>query len=267
MVASLLLCSFVVAADPTPEQRELLTVFREEFVAITPGLGKFPASYTMGRAGGDRSEQPVRVIKFTGSFQVAKYEVPQNLWQAVMGDNPSRWKGKRNSVEMFSFEDALAFCRLTTDGMRKLSLIAADEEIRLPSEAEWEYCARAGTETVYSFGDNEDDLPKYGWFKGNAAGNDPPVGAKAANPWGLFDIHGYLREWCLDDWHDDYSGAPTDGSAWIGKEAKTANPKVSRSGSWKDGPTGLTSTKRFKESPDAKDDALGIRCVLAPVPK
>lgn len=261
MLTTLLLAA-AVAAEPTADQLKLLKTFRDEFVHITPGVSGFPVSFTMGRAnGGQRNETPEHKVTFGYSFHVAKYEVPQNLWRAVMGNNPSRWKGPRNSVEMLSFDEAVDFCRRTTALMRAAKLIGPNEEIRLPSEAEWEYFARAGTRTIYSFGDDPKQLDQYGWHKGNAAGNDPPVGAKKPNPWGLYDIHGYLCEWCLDATHDDYKDAPADGSAWT--EGSDDSQRVMRGGSWKHTASQLTSTYRLIAPRTLRDDNVGLRCVLA----
>lgn len=276
MLATLILCSAAVTAPPTDAQVKLLKTFRDEFIAVTPGQGEFPKSFTMGRdKGGHESERPAHHVTLAYKFQIAKYEVPQNLYEAVMGKNPSRWKGPRNSVELFSFDEAQQFCQRATAMMRAAKLITDDEAIRLPSEAEWEYTARAGSKTIFSFGDDVKALDAYGWHTGNAAGNDPPVGAKKPNAWGLYDVHGYLREWCLDAAHDNYQGAPTDGSAWL--EGGNAKRRVIRGGSWKDKPEQLTSSyrlgvgKTFRDigpvgaDKSLGDDALGIRCVLASV--
>ncbi len=238
-----------------------LALFATEFVAITPGLGTFPASFRMG-SDDDSSTQPVHEVRLSSSFHIAKYEVPQNLYEQVLGVNPSKWKGPRNSVEMLTPAEAQQFCEKVTELLRRRQLIDANELIRLPTEIEWEYSCRAGTTTRYSFGDKaqgeEGDattlLDKYGWHHGNAAGNDPPVGALAPNPWGLYDMHGYLSEICSDPWREDYAA-----------ETKTAadGAVVMRSGSWKDSHPHLSSASRQKYAANAKDDAVGFRCVKA----
>jgi formylglycine-generating enzyme required for sulfatase activity len=250
-----------VFGDPTQEQLALLKVFRSEFVTITPGEGRYPKRFSLGRA---MESDPVHDVTFDYSFHIAKYEVPQNLWTAVMGANPSRWKGPRNSAEMLNFNEAQQFCRRATELMRAAKLIEPDEEVRLPSEAEWEYCTRAGTDTVYSFGDKASALNDYAWSHANAAGNDPAVGAKQPNPWGLYDVHGYLWEWCQDTWHNDYTGAPANGTAWT--EGGDATSRVLRGGSWKDAAEKLTSSFRIGAPVQLRDDAVGLRCVLAKQP-
>jgi formylglycine-generating enzyme required for sulfatase activity len=212
-MSQLFLITLAALTQPTDNQLILLQTFREEFVIITPGEGIYPATFRMG--GDEKNEQPQHDVTIERRFEVARYEVPQNLYAAVMGKNPSRWKGNRNSVEMVSFDDATQFCRRATERMREAKLIENNQVIRLPSEAEWEYFARAGTTSRYSFGDEASQLEQYAWYTGNAEGNDPPVGAKKANPWGLHDVHGYVWEWCSDVAHDDYEGAPTNGSAWL----------------------------------------------------
>lgn len=262
MLTTLLCLSVLVSADPSPEQVKLLKVFRSEFVQITPGERGFPKHFQMGRQeGGSDSERPVHKVTITHSFGVAKYEVPQNLWQAVLGSNPSRWKGPRNSVEMLSFAEAEQFCKKATEWMRAAELIEPTQRIRLPSEAEWEYFARAGTDTVYSFGDDPKKHGDFAWSTENAAGNDPPVGAKKPNAWGLYDIHGYLWEWCADSQHLNYDGAPTDGTVWL--DGGDARRRVLRGGSWKDRPDQLTSSHRRFAPAATRDDAIGLRCVLA----
>jgi len=248
------------SSELTERQRALLATFREEFVAITPGEGRFPPAFEMGSDGGPAEARPAHRVTIPHPFHVARYEVTQELWEAVMGENPSRWRGPRNSAEMLSYHDAVEFCRRATELMHAAGLIEPRERIRLPSEAEWEYFARAGTTTLYSFGDDPDDLDQYGWHTGNAAGNDPPVGAKRPNAWGLYDVHGYLWEWCADRWHDSYQGAPADGSAWT--DSGDDERGVLRGGSWKDPAEQLASGYRRAATTGLKDDAVGLRCVL-----
>lgn len=239
MFAALLL-SLLAAGELSAEQTALLKTFREEFIAVTPGEGKFPKSFKMGEG------EKAREVTLGRKFQIAKYEVPQNLWEAVMGSNPSKWKGKRNSVEMLSLAEAHAFCKKATELMRAAKLIEAGEEIRLPTEEEWEYTARGGTTTKYSFGDDAKDINEYAWHTGNASGNDPPVGAKKPNGWGLYDVHGYLWEWTSEGKADGEMG-------------------VLRGGSWKDTADKLTSSYRRVEKSSLQDDAVGLRCVLCAV--
>ena len=115
----MLLLAAALSADPGDDQIELLKTFRDEFIPVTPGEGKFPAAFTMGDDGGPQAERPAHRVQIKHRFEIARYEVPQNLWEAVMGENPSRWKGPRNSVEMLSFDDAQAFCRKATELMRR----------------------------------------------------------------------------------------------------------------------------------------------------
>lgn len=264
----------LLAADPKPaaakpNEAALLRTFRDEFVEIRPGAGKFPAEMKLGGIEGAAEAKPA-TIRLTRPFAIAKYEVPQNLWQAVMGSNPSRWQGARNSVEMLSRAEAADFCRRVTQKLRAAGLITKSQIVRLPSEAEWEYCARAGTTTRYSFGDDVALLDKHAWHTGNAAGNDPPVGAKAPNPWELYDVHGYLWEWCADDWTDDVAALPPDGTPYR-KPGDRTNPAaaddssqgVLRGGSWKDKAEQLSSGHRRRADVNLRDDAVGLRCVLA----
>lgn len=252
----------------------LLQTFVDELVEITPGEGHFSREFEMGSKA-EEAEQPVHRVRLSEPFAIAKYEVPQNLYEAVMGENPSRWKGPRNSAERMTWHEANRFCEKLTQQLRKQQLIDADELIRLPSEAEWEYCCRAGTTTAYSFGDEataEGDagnqasrLDPYGWHTGNAAGNDPPVGALKPNPWGLYDMHGYLREFTTDAWHANYTNAPADGSprAADGAEDQAPQQIVVRGGSWKDRYPELRSASRQPFGIEARDDAVGFRCVKA----
>jgi formylglycine-generating enzyme required for sulfatase activity len=289
----LMLCGACSVMSADSDLDALLKRFVEEFVAITPGQAPFPAKQALGSDNGPASARPRYEVQLT-PFAIAKYEMPQNLYEAVMGENPSRWKGPRNSVEMMTWSQAVEFCQKVTRLLRQKKLIREDEEIRLPTEAEWEYACRAGTSTDYSFGEairRDDDpekknsiLDEYAWYTGNAAGNDPPVGALKPNPWGLYDMHGYLWEMTADAWTPSHQDAPANGAA---RPPQKDNARiVVRGGSWKDAADSLKSFSRrsFPPQPDdeatakeldnpaarlfglnGKDDAVGFRCVRAAV--
>lgn len=238
----------------SPQTRgELVKTFASEFIEIKPGVGKFP--------------KPEKAMK---PFAICRFETIQSLYTAIMGANPSRWKGTRNSVESMTYLEADAFCRRATLIMREAKLIREDEHIRLPTEVEWEYCCRAGTKTDYSFGrsatGDSDAEPKatlldaYAWHHGNAAGNDPAVGVLKPNPWGLYDMHGYLWEYCSDPWRPS-----TDAPA--SKELPGSTQRVMRGGSWRDHHSMCRSSTRWGVADHVKSDAIGFRCVRAKVEK
>src|SRR4051794_5000659 len=192
LAALLAACLLPAREEKKPDR--VLKRFADEFVELTPGKGKSPASFEMGSSSdkAPKAEKPAVKVTFKYAFSVAKYEVTQELYARVSGKNESKWKGKRNSVEMITWDDAVAFCEKATTLLRKEKLITDKEVIRLPSEAEWEYACRAGTKTAYSFGDDVTDLTLYAWYSENSKGHDPPVGKKKGNPWGLYDMHGYV---------------------------------------------------------------------------
>ena len=130
---------------------------------------------------------------------------------------------------------------------------------RLPSEAEWEYACRAGTQTRYYFGDDESRLGEYAWYKDNSKGKTHPVGEKEPNQFGLYDIYGNVWEWCSDRWHDNYNGAPTDGSSW---ETGTGDRRILRGGAWFDFPVSYSSSSRPYWGADYRTDGIGFRVAL-----
>jgi formylglycine-generating enzyme required for sulfatase activity len=177
-----------------------------EFVWIGPG------AFTMGSSEqeeGRHLDEIQHPVIISHGFFLGKYEVTQAQWESVMGSNPSYFSGENRPVEQISWEDAQAFVQRLNEEM--------DEVCRLPTEAEWEYACRAGTTTRWSFGNDEELLGDYAWFEGN---NDSigtkEVGTKLPNPWGVYDMHGNVWEWCQDfygayvnDWQTDPSGPPT----------------------------------------------------------
>jgi formylglycine-generating enzyme required for sulfatase activity len=169
-----------------------------------------------------------------------------------MGDNPSDFKGDDNlPVEDVSWDDVQEF-------IKKLNEKEGTNKYRLPSEAEWEYACRAGTTTRYSFGDSESKLGEYAWYFDNSNDKMHPVGQKKHNSWGLYDMHGNVWEWVQDRWHDNYDGAPADGSAWkSGNDARW----VIRGGGLNYFARCCRSASRFFNGPGPRDrsNVLGFR--------
>lgn len=176
-----------------------------EFVLIQPG--EFDMGSPDREVGRYDNEGPVHHVKFTKAFKLGKYEVTQKQWRDIMGTDPSFFKGDDLPVESVSWKDVSQF-------IMKLNAKEGTTKYRLPTEAEWEYAARAGTNTRFSTGDDESKLGDFEWYNANSMTKTHPVGQKKPNSWGLFDMYGNVREWVQDEWHDNYKGAPTDGSPW-----------------------------------------------------
>jgi len=201
----------------------------------------------MGSTNGSGDDKPVREVKISQPFYMGKYEVTQAQWQAVMGNNPSHFKGDNRPVEQVSWDDVVAF-------IARLNAQKDGYSYRLPTEAEWEYACRAGTT-----GDYAGDPDAMGWYDKNSGDKTHDVGTKLANAFGLFDMHGNVWEWSQDWYHDSYNGAPTDGSAWLsGGEQKY---RVLRGGSWRNGSGFMRSALRHWASTDGRVDGYGFRVV------
>jgi len=228
-----------------------------EFVKIPAG------EFMMGSPGGlfkvekgrYSDEGPVHRVTIPQPFWMGKYEVTQAQWQAVMGNNPSYFEGDHNSVEQVSWNDCQEF-------LKKVNARIANANLRLPSEAEWEYACRAGSTTRFCFGDSDSQLGDYAWYTSNSGKQTHPVGQKRPNAWGLYDMHGNVWEWCEDWYHDSYNGAPSDGSAWV---SPAGTFRVLRGGSWLDVDYYCRSASRGRNLPDIRFnlDGLGFRVVAA----
>lgn len=214
-----------------------------------PEMVVIPAgSFDMG-SDNDPSEQPVHRVTLSRAFALGKTEVTQGQWKAIMGDNPSKFTacGDNCPVDQVSWNDAKAF-------IEKLNA-KTGKQYRLPSEAEWEYACRAGTRQEYCGSDNPDSAGWYGALAtpaGNSEKTTNPVATKAANAWGLHDMSGNVWEWVEDSYHDNYNGAPADGSAWQGDGAL----RVPRGGSWS---YLQRAAKRGGSEPDFRYSTIGFR--------
>jgi formylglycine-generating enzyme required for sulfatase activity len=182
--------------------------------------------------------------------------VTQNQWETVMEHNPSCFKGDGDRpVERVSWHDV-------DDFIKRLNEKEPHRQFTLPTEAQWEYACRAGTRTKYYTGDTEADLGRAGWYSENADKTTHPVAAKESNDFGLYDMHGNVWEWVVDDWHGNYQGAPLDGSAWV--DNPRCSYRVVRGGSWYFPARYCRSTYRHGFGPGFRLDFLGFRLVLLP---
>jgi formylglycine-generating enzyme required for sulfatase activity len=248
-----------------------------------------PGTFLMGspndEAGRYDAEGPRHRVTISAGFWLFDTPCTQALWSAVMGDNPSRFKSLDRPVENVSWNDAKVFIERINGRVSGLNLT-------LPSEAQWEYACRAGTDTATYAGPmpilgqrNAPVLDPIAWYGGNSGvdfdldnGFDSsgwpekqyphiragthPVARKYANPWGLYDMLGNVWEWCADTWHGDYTGAPTDGSAWIDTALGEIGgaTRVVRGGSWIYGARSDRAAYRCHDVPDVRIDYAGFRC-------
>jgi formylglycine-generating enzyme required for sulfatase activity len=233
-----------------------------EMVAIPVG------SFLMGSSEfeGDDSEKPQHRVSIPPFF-MSKYPIVQAQWQAIasltaielpLDSHPAKFPGANRPVEGISWYEASEFCQ-------RLSRLCG-KRYRLPSEAEWEYACRATTETPFHFGRslprhlaNTYDLQGAAMVKGTTSVDAFGV----ANAFGLYDMHGNVYEWCLDLWHDDYEGAPSNGSAWLNAKEEE-ELRVIRGGFWHSHAAHCRSAYRDCCEPDAKTSVVGFRVVCEP---
>ena len=198
-----------------------------------------------------RSEMPQHRVR-VAEFYMSKTPITQEQWQAVMQTNPSHFSGLRRPVDNVSWWDGVEFC----DRLSQLT----GKSYRLPTEAEWEYACRAGSQTLYSFGNSKQPLRDYAWYTWNSQHKTQPVAQKKPNAWGLHDMHGLVWEWCEDNWHENYNGAPTDGSAW--NEGGHSTKQVVRGGAWYSLADDCRCVYRFCYDASFRYPSIGFRVVV-----
>jgi formylglycine-generating enzyme required for sulfatase activity len=235
---------------------------------------KIPAGeFVMGADDGPIDVKPAHAVK-VDSFLVDQTLVPQEVYEKLMGTNPSRRKNPRNPVEQTTWLAAIKFCnaRSTQEGLTPCydtnsgQCNFAASGYRLPTEAEWEYACRAGTKTKFFFGDNIDQLRIYGWFQDDSDSKEHPVAQKKPNPWNLYDMAGNLWEWCNDFYGTKYyRDSPKENP----RGPDDGEKRVLRGGAWSSSGDNCASYARNCDESGATDvcltmDSYGFRCVRKP---
>ena len=230
---------------------KLLADLKKQMVSVRGGIFRMGCTAEQRRCYPD--EKPVHQVRVS-DFEISRYEVTQALWEAVMGENPSGFKGcAQCPVERVSWEDVQRF-------LKALNALTG-ERYRLPTEAEWEYAARGGRKSKgYQYAGSE-NLNAVAWYFDNSGDKTHPVGQKQPNELGLYDMSGNVWEWVEDCWHKGYTGAPSDGRAWQSGECGL---RGLRGGSWFIGPEHLQSAHRDMGDVGNRVDYIGFRLVRTP---
>jgi formylglycine-generating enzyme required for sulfatase activity len=230
---------------------KISSVIPNEIKFVTISAGKLTMGSPIGEAGRNPDEEQKHEVNITKPFELGIFPVTQRQWKAVMGYNPSHFRGEDRPVESVTWYDVQAF-------IRKLNKIEGADRYRLPTEAEWEYACRAGTITRYSFGDDDSELGEYGWYDKNSGSETHIVGRMKHNNWSLYDMHGNVSEWCQDVYTPDYNLPPPN----VGElENESSQYRVRRGGAWGRDASSCRSAARDKDLPDFSRDALGFRLV------
>jgi formylglycine-generating enzyme required for sulfatase activity len=227
---------------------------------VCPELVYLPGgTFTMGSSaaevGRNDAEGPLHEVTIK-PFLMGKFEVSQWQWKAIMGLSRSRFDqcGDYCPVEEVSWKDAQEF-------VQRLK-VTVGKEYRLPSEAEWEYAARAGKQSPWSFGESEVDLGQFAWYSENSQRSTHAVGKKLPNEFGLFDMHGNVWEWTADAWHENFVGAPSDAEPWT--NGGDSNRRVIKGGSWNFSAKHHRAARRYWAGVMSRDGDIGFRIVRDP---
>ena len=219
-----------------------------EMVKVEAGTFMMGATPEMEKPNSD--EKPLHQVTLINDYYMGKYEVTQALWEAVMGSNPSKYKGDNLPVEKVSWNDCQEF-------ISKLNSLTG-RKFRLPTEAEWEYAARGGKRSRgYQYSGNS-NISDVAWYDGNSGSKPHPVGTKQANELGIYDMSGNVYEWC-SDWYGSYSSS----SQTNPTGADSGSSRVYRSGSWSCSAWGCRLSFRSSFTPDYRRIGLGLRLALS----
>ena len=225
--------------------------------------GKFLMGSPLDEKDRDLDEDPLTEVIFPNGFWMGKYEVTQREYESLMGINPSWFKGDpRRPVDQVSWQEAVFFCAILTERERAAGRLSGSLAYRLPTEAEFEYASRAGTTSRFSHGDDltYELLDQFAWYDDNGGSTSHPVGEKRPNPFGLFDMHGNVWEWCLDWYSSVYAGGTV--TAPVGPDSGRA--RIFRGGGWDWSASKCRSAFRNNVTPTRRLKFLGFRLVLAP---
>lgn len=260
-------CSQEAPGSAQGKPQAITTASGIEMIAIPGGW------FVMGSRTGEPDEQPPRKV-WVDPFYMDRTEVTQGEYKKLVLADPSHFKGDELPVEMVNWGDAALFCnaRSRSEGLTPCydpETARCDfgaDGYRLPTEAEWEYACRAGTSSDYPFGNGPRRLGDHAWFAENSGKRTHPVGRKAPNPWGLFDMLGNVAEWCNDIYDKGYFAAGPDRNPTGPAEGKLY---VLRGGAWNSTPRACRAAARVGEAPGMQDacfarDAIGFRCVRRP---
>jgi formylglycine-generating enzyme required for sulfatase activity len=223
--------------------------------------GNFMMGAQSGETGAQGDEYPRHLVTISEGFWMAKYETTQEQWEAVAGNWNFHFNNNPNRPA-----ETISWDRVHSHFLNPINSQEIDTSWRLPSAAEWEYACRAGyDETRFWWGNDPryNQIVYYAWcWENNDTGNGHEthdVGLKLPNPWGLYDINGNVWEWCEDNYHFNYSNAPTDGSAWVDTDD---NGKVARGGGWGQyGAQFCRSSARGRDNPSTRSNIFGFRLV------
>ena len=229
--------------------------FGGSYLVVEPG--EFNLGDEVGS--GHRNETPIQATRITDPFFLGVRPVTQAHWSSVMGSNPSKfqegWSSGLRPVESISYSEVKAFLVKLNQGERKF--MGFEGTWRLPSEIEWEYAAKAGTSTRWSFGNKDAELDAHGWHAGNSGATTREVGSKKANPWGFHDMHGLVYEFTSTNWQPSHAS----------EKQSNSSPEfvVAKGGSWFTESDSTRSSSRRRMNISDRKDGVGLRLVWEPI--